>query len=151
MGHDALDGLPFTSFIVRARGELMGSEMPGMIRYRGDQYHNNYSEQEGEAAWFMGLPYLASMFFRSAEKTAVKGQTLIARQFYAKGASYLEKAYDIVEDYGYPPELFEKRQDGWGIPGDGTSSHIGWNDAALIQAGSRALKLQNQLGIAEGL
>ena len=148
MGHDALDGTSFARFLINAKGELMGPNMPGMVRHRGDPYHQNKEVEDGEAAWYMGMPYMSTVLFKSAEKALRGGQTVTARKYYDKGAGYLKKAFDISDEHGYPPELFEFHNGEYIVPQDGTSSHIGWNDAVLIMASVRALKLQEQFSLA---
>jgi len=145
MGHDALDGMSYSTYFRAARQDLARENMPGMIRYKGDQYHLNRDEENGEAVWFMGLPYRANVLFKSAEKALRVGKQGFAKRLYAKGVQDMNHALAIIDEHGYPPELFEVKNGEYVVPQDGTSSHIGWNDAILISAGARALHLQQQL------
>lgn len=143
LAHGALDRESFFRFMNGAAHEIIPEGAPGVKRFIGDHYHKT---DEGEPVWFMGLPYMATINLKRAELAVKSGTKVTAKKFAARGMRYLERAYDIVESFGWPPELFERRNGVWVIPQDGTASHIGWNDAALLQASAQALRTQELLG-----
>jgi GH15 family glucan-1,4-alpha-glucosidase len=65
----------------------------GLIRYEGDQYYN----ENGEAEWCMGLPWLAKIY---------KDMGMMSRYRY-----FLEKTYEAMTDLGELPELYFSNSD----------------------------------------
>lgn len=144
LGHGALDRESFFRYMNGAVQEIIPEGAPGIKRFVGDHYHRT---PEGEPVWFMGLPYMAVIHLKRAEQAAQLGSMVSAKKFGVRGMRYLDRAYEIVEDNGWPPELFERNNGKWVIPSDGTASHIGWNDAALVQAGAQALRVKSLISV----
>lgn len=144
LGHGALDRESFFRYMNGAAQEIIPEGAPGIKRFKGDHYHVT---DEGEPVWFMGLPYMAVIHLKRAEQAAQLGSMVSAKKFGVRGMRYLDRAYEIVEDNGWPPELFERNNGKWVIPSDGTASHIGWNDAALVQAGAQALRVKSLISV----
>ncbi len=83
----------------------------GVIRYTGDQYYNN----NGEAEWTMGLPWLA-IIYRSMNN-------------FAQYRYYLEKTLSAMNEFGELPELYFAGSDE-----HNENTPLGWSHALYVVA-----------------
>ncbi|MFC1704970.1 glycoside hydrolase family 15 protein [Nanoarchaeota archaeon] len=81
----------------------------GVIRYHGDKYYN----QDGEAEWTMGLPWLA-IIYKQLNKPD-------------KYAEYMRKTMDVVNEHGELPELYFANTS---VHND--NSPLGWSQALFL-------------------
>ncbi len=83
----------------------------GVIRYKNDHYYN----QDGEAEWTMGFPWLAIIYRELRNKK--------------KYEHYLEKSFEVMNKKGEMPELYFSRTNR-----HNDNSPLGWAQSLLIKA-----------------
>ncbi|TAL55940.1 MAG: glycoside hydrolase family 15 [Nanoarchaeota archaeon] len=83
----------------------------GVLRYIGDQYYN----QDGEAEWTMGFPWLAKIYKELG--------------FRAKCEHYMNKTYEAMNEKGELPELYFSNSDE-----HNENSPLGWAQSMFLVA-----------------
>jgi hypothetical protein len=100
--------LPFVKYVIDNMRELRIEDLPGAIRFDGDDYYCAEGETQGEARWFMVEPLIAIGFYQEATRVAKVGKLKLAEQYRRIAKSRLDRALEIVNKCGFAPELFIK-------------------------------------------
>ena len=99
--------LSFVDYVLQNGKKLGIGSTPGAKRFVGDSYYMNEEVEDGEARWFMAEPILAIGFFQAADEAFKQGNLTEAAHYYGIAKYRLKRTLEIIEEYGYPPELFK--------------------------------------------
>lgn len=131
----ALNGSFLSHFFKIANPELGNDRCPGKKRYLGDHY---FRAEKGEAIWPMGALLEASLFLEKARNLYKNDpSSMVAEYFRQMGLRSLRKVQELVDEYGYIPELLQNKKEGLISNGN----DLLWNQALMLQASGRALVL----------